>query len=202
MRVNFKPDGLTGVVLGAAAVIGVCSIATLMPGIAYLVPKRRDLPPYQPAAKYKLVRQALRRLEKRGLVKGFTKDDGTECVYVTQRGHEELLRFQLLVSGLKQPKIWDMRWRLVIFDIKEIHKSLRERIRCLLRHLGFVRLQDSVWIYPFPCEEAFELIKTAFNLKREAMYLTCDRFFNDRWLCKEFELSAKSTRLPASLNLL
>lgn len=47
-----------------------------------------------------------------------------------------------------QNKRWDGKWRVVIFDIKEINKYLRNRLRDKLRELGFGMLQESVWITP------------------------------------------------------
>ena len=43
---------------------------------------------------------------------------------------------------------WDRRWRIVIFDIPERRKSVRAKLRRFMQEYGFVRLQDSVWIYP------------------------------------------------------
>lgn len=47
-----------------------------------------------------------------------------------------------------QNKEWDGLWRLVIFDIKEIKKKMRDLFREKLKELGFAQLQKSVWITP------------------------------------------------------
>ncbi len=49
-------------------------------------------------------------------------------------------------------KKWDEKWRLVVFDIEEKYKFQRESIREKLRELGFGKLQESVWMSPFPIE--------------------------------------------------
>jgi len=188
MRGGFKPSSLASIVLGAAAVAGICSLAILMPGIVHLVPKRSKLPSYELLKRKRLIRQALRRLERHKLIKGFIKDDGTEWISITQHGYEELFRLQLISHQPMRQKIWDTKWRMIVFDVKEINKCLRDRIRRTLHRLGFVRLQDSVWIFPFACEETFELIRAAFHIKHEAVYLTCERFHHDQWLCKKFNL--------------
>lgn len=45
-------------------------------------------------------------------------------------------------------KTWDRKWRIVIFDIPEKKKRLRESLRRKLIDLGFGRWQKSVYIIP------------------------------------------------------
>ncbi len=50
---------------------------------------------------------------------------------------------------------WDKRWRVLIFDIPEKQKYKRDRLRTKLDELGFRKMQQSVWITPFPLPESF-----------------------------------------------
>jgi phenylacetic acid degradation operon negative regulatory protein len=43
-------------------------------------------------------------------------------------------------------KKWDGRWRLVIFDISEKHRVVRDTLRKTLKLSGFLPIQKSVWI--------------------------------------------------------
>lgn len=43
---------------------------------------------------------------------------------------------------------WDGRWRLVLFDIPESKRPLRDYIRTVLKRLGCREFQRSLWIYP------------------------------------------------------
>jgi DNA-binding transcriptional regulator PaaX len=45
-------------------------------------------------------------------------------------------------------RIWDGSWRIVSFDVPVNETVLRTRLRRALKHLGFGRLQQSVWITP------------------------------------------------------
>lgn len=49
---------------------------------------------------------------------------------------------------LKLTKKWDKRWLIVVFDISEKSKSVRNNFRGKLKSLGFGMLQESVWISP------------------------------------------------------
>ncbi|MBI4008672.1 transcriptional regulator PaaX, partial [Candidatus Roizmanbacteria bacterium] len=41
---------------------------------------------------------------------------------------------------------WDGKWRIVIFDIPEVNKRIRQVLRETLKVLEFWPLQKSVWI--------------------------------------------------------
>jgi len=86
---------------------------------------------------------------------------------------------------------WDGRWRVLIFDIPEERKLLREKVRHTLVSIGFERLQDSVWIYPYDCEDLIALIKVDFQIGREVLYLIVDSLENDGHLRKLFGLKQK-----------
>src|SRR3989344_7150077 len=43
---------------------------------------------------------------------------------------------------------WDGLWRLVVFDISEENRKLRDLLRRKLRSLGFAMFQKSVWVTP------------------------------------------------------
>lgn len=50
-------------------------------------------------------------------------------------------------------KTWNKKWIIVIFDIEEKFRSQRNRLRQMLKNIGFGILQDSVWITPLPIGE-------------------------------------------------
>ncbi len=52
-----------------------------------------------------------------------------------------------------QNKNWDGYWRLVIFDIDEKKKYLRDKLRAKLQELGFGMWQKSIYISPFDLAE-------------------------------------------------
>ena len=49
---------------------------------------------------------------------------------------------------LLKTSIWDHKWRLVVFDIPEKYATLRDKVRTILKRSGFVKLQQSVWVFP------------------------------------------------------
>lgn len=75
-----------------------------------------------------------------------TIKNGEVYLRITSKGVNKVKKdFPLL----QMQKIkWDNKWRLIFFDIEEIHKLRREGLRKKLKELGFGMLQKSVFITP------------------------------------------------------
>lgn len=133
------------------------------------------------------INTAISRLKNRGMIE-FQSKNGKSFVRLTDKGRQQLLKYQLREIDIKKPKKWDRKWRIIIFDIKEYKKQLRDNLRRELINLGFIRLQNSVWIYPYDCEEVIIMMKSYFRLGKEVLYMIVEKVENDKWLKKEFEL--------------
>lgn len=81
---------------------------------------------------------AIRRLRERGFIE---KDIASDKVIVklTSLGREVL-------GEEVDSKDWDGKWRIVIFDIPEKYKRIRDLFRRKLKVWGFKLWQQSVWI--------------------------------------------------------
>ncbi|MBU1091285.1 CRISPR-associated endonuclease Cas2 [Patescibacteria group bacterium] len=175
------------VILGTIASAGILTVAMVAPNALKAV----DL--FYPKEKRKYhrgyyIRTAVIKLKDRGLIK-FEKRDGMSFVSLTNKGHQELLKYQLREAVIKKPKRWDKKWRVIIFDIKENRRFVRDGLRKELLNLGFVRLQNSVWVYPYNCEEIIIMLKSYFKIGKDVLYMTVDKIENDRWLREEFGLN-------------
>lgn len=82
---------------------------------------------------------------------------------LTERGLDTLFSLFPKLQYSRQP--WDGFWRLVVYDIAESEKFLRDRLRKELKHFGFKFVQKSVWLCPFAIEEDLEKI-----LKKEKLW--------------------------------
>ena len=56
-------------------------------------------------------------------------------------------------------------------------------------HIGFVRLQDSVWVYPYDCEDLIVLLKADFKIGKDVLYMIVDELQGDWERRKEFGLA-------------
>jgi phenylacetic acid degradation operon negative regulatory protein len=88
------------------------------------------------------------------LVRRLLKEDSIERVVDSGRvyyrlkgeGKKELLKQFPALRLASKP--WDGFWRLIIFDIPETRRVLRDRLRRKLNELGFGMIQHSVYISP------------------------------------------------------
>ena len=88
----------------------------------------------------------------------------------------------------KKPRRWDKKWRLLVFDIPEKRRRARNQIRTTLATLGFVRLQDSVCVYPYDCEDLITLLKADLKIGKDVLYVIADKIEYDKPLLARFNL--------------
>ena len=58
----------------------------------------------------------------------------------------------------------------------------------MLESVGFAKLQDSVWIYPYDCEDLVALLKADFKIGKDALYLVVEEMEGERDLKRHFSL--------------
>ena len=131
--------------------------------------------------------ETLKRSYSRLVAKGFLMFDGRHY-RLTKRGDQELRFFEERNFKIRKPRRWDKKWRVLVFDIPERQRSLRNKIRHTLQQIGFVRLQDSVWIFPYDCEDLVMLLKADFCVGYRMLYMVVDQLEGERRLKQEFGL--------------
>ena len=100
---------------------------------------------------------------------------------VTKKGEVYLLKEVAYENlNIKKKKKWDGKWRVLIFDIPEQKKSIREYVRHTLISIGFMRLQDSVWIYPYDCEDLIILLKADLKIGKDVLYMIVEALEYDK----------------------
>ena len=117
--------------------------------------------------------------------------NGKRVLRITEKGSRYLER-QARKHAIENPAKWDRKWRIIIFDIREKRRKMRDVVRRELQSIGFVMLQASVWAYPYPCEEFVALLKADSHIGRDLLYLVVEEVENDRWLREHFGLSTRA----------
>lgn len=192
---ELKPVGrpmygvITRTILALVATAGVVGVAAIAPG-AFQIAKWLRTPQARRYETPSYIRRAVKSLERRGLVRVAMRQ-GELRVYLTRKGERELLKYQLQKQR-HQKKRWDEKWRIVIFDIEEKKRFARDGIRSDMESFGFIKLQASVWVYPFECEEVITLLKAQYKLGQELVYIVAGDIENDGWLRERFELGGKN----------
>jgi len=82
--------------------------------------------------------QAIKRLREKGFIKQDKINMGEVVLKLTDQGRDAL--------GIEdKDELWDGKWRIVIWDIPEQKRIIRNLFRRNLKKWGFKHLQNSVW---------------------------------------------------------
>jgi phenylacetic acid degradation operon negative regulatory protein len=133
-----------------------------------------------------------RYLKQQKLVSVTENEDGSYQVSLSDKGKTRTTkaRFEQLDVPRKN---WDQKWRIIMFDIPEEHKTIRDYISRHLRMLGFKQLQRSVFIYPYPVDEFVALLREFFpEVEKHVIYLTVEDTDQHNTLVKQFASILKS----------
>src|SRR3989344_1132187 len=168
-------------VLQSVAAVGVLSVALLAPNALQML----KMFGYTPHRRQKEVINVSRA---RLLKQGFLKRDERGFLQLTPKGETKLRTLEKYNYHLPHPKHWDKKWRVLIFDIPEKRKGLRDKVRLTLVFIGFKQLQKSVWVYPYDCEDLITLLKADFKIGRDIIYIIADTIENNAELKKSFGL--------------
>ena len=179
-RRKTKRKNITRFVLGVVGIAGMLGVAMVAPNVLGAMGKLGLMPGRR---QKEIVNRARNRLLRKGLLE---RKDG--FLRLTPKGERELRLLEIHDFEVKRPKRWDQKWRVLIFDIPEYRKGLRDKIRHTLESIGFVRLQDSVWVYPYDCEDLIAFLKADFKIGKDMLYLIVEELESDRHLKQHFGL--------------
>lgn len=184
VRARIRKTKINKAVITTLAVTGGLAVAVLAPNVLGALGKLGLINPRQ---KRQGVEKSLSRLIHHGYVTLESGDKGKK-LRLTEQGerYAAMLGEGKLVP--KEPRRWDKKWRMLIFDIPESRRHVRSQIRASLVSMGFYRLQDSVWVYPYDAEDLAILLKADFRIGKDVLYVVADAIEYDLPLRKHFHL--------------
>jgi len=156
--------------------------AIVCPNIAQLL---KYLEPDNSKKRY-IYKQSLIRLKKKGVLQLFGEE-----IKLTKKGKLLLKYIDIESFNINPEGEWDGRWHLICYDVPERYKTERDYFRLKLLDLGFVIIQDSLWVYPFNCKEEMAVIADYFGIGKYVAYLDTDYLPNQKSLINKFNLSPK-----------
>ncbi len=147
------------------------------------------LTPFLSWSKYNKGRfkQTVNRLKAKKLVE-IIEENGEQVVKITEKGRIKALKYKIEEIKIKEPKRWDKCWRIVIFDVPEGSKKLRDLFREKLKSLHFYPLQKSVWVHPFPCFDEIEFLRQIYGVGFDVSYVIAKKIEEEKKLLSFFNL--------------
>ena len=150
----------------------------------------RSLMSYSPAdfeeLTEKQVRDSLYNLKKKKYIKTEKISDGNYKFELTKKGKKLLGEYEIEDMELKNEGKWDGKWRFIMFDIPERRRLYRDVLRDKLKKLNFFQVQQSVWVYPYECEEEIDLLLEFFGIEKYVLRFTT-KVKRDELLIEYFE---------------
>lgn len=170
-------------ILSLVAMSGLLLVAATAPNTLKLL---KQVPGLKKHRAWADTRTTLSRLARSGYVV-FVEKQGKRYARITPQG-KKILQIEKEKSLLakRDKKRWDKRWRIVIFDVPEKVRRLRNQLRYEMRAAGFVQLQGSVWVHAYDCEDFVALLKTDLALGKRVVYIIADTIENDTTLRGQF----------------
>lgn len=134
---------------------------------------------------------AYNNLKRRKLIEILSEKDNCLKVQITNTGKKRIREFLFDSLSIPKPKRWDKKWRIVIFDIPVNPKKLdraRRALREKIKELGFYRLQKSVWVHPYPCEDEVLLVAEIFEVTKFVEIIMAEKMLHESKLYAHFDL--------------
>ncbi|MEK7160364.1 MAG: hypothetical protein AAB702_02685 [Patescibacteria group bacterium] len=161
--------------LGAGVIL---TAAIIMPGSAILIKeyakikKEKDEKEWKKFNAWRL-KQVIKRLQNQKDI-----EIAGGYVRITDKGKKKLLKFNLEEISLKEKR--DGKWRIIIYDISNLKRLQRDIFRDTLKRLKFYRLQESVYLTPFICEDEIEYLRQTFQIGNEVQILKVSKLENEK----------------------
>ncbi len=118
------------------------------------------------------------------------KSDGeSEIVTLTENGRMKILKYAMEDLEITKPDHWDGKWRIVLYDISNRKRYLAQLIRNNLLRFGFTAMQESVYIFPYPCDKQIEYLRCYYGLNKEIKYIIASHIEDEEAYKDYFGLS-------------
>ena len=132
--------------------------------------------------------RAIRGLYKSKLISEKQNSDGTITFTLTNNGKNKALSYNIDKIEIKKSLEWDKKWRIVLFDIPEKKKKVRDALRHHLKRMEFYEFQKSVFISPWKCKNEIDYIIEFYNIRKNVRFIAADAIDNELHLKKIFKL--------------
>lgn len=126
------------------------------------------------------------RLLRKGCVEKIQNQDGI-TIKITEKGNKELLKYNLANLAPVKSK-WDGKWRLIFFDVAELDRKKRDKLRRYLGQLEMEQFQKSVFISPYDIFDQIKYLREILDIPNTIKMAKLDWVENEEELKEIFEL--------------
>ena len=186
-----RTSALIDALLRFVAVGGTITASLALPGLIIGLdkPLQKFIKSLDSRDRQREINRVLRYMKQKDLIRHSGAGRFEHGITISKRGRDRLAKINFKNLKINQPKKWDEKWRLVVFDIPESEKFARDSLTLTLHRLGFQPLQRSVWIFPHPCHEEIEAACLYHKVDKYVTYLETS------YIDKEKKLKSKFSKI-------
>ncbi|OGZ96600.1 MAG: CRISPR-associated endonuclease Cas2 [Candidatus Sungbacteria bacterium RIFCSPLOWO2_02_FULL_51_17] len=107
---------------------------------------------------------------------------------LTDTGRRRVLSYKFDEMTIARPEQWDKKWRIVLFDIPEHQKKIRDAFRHHLKRLSFFELQKSVFVHPYECKNEIDFLIEFYQARRHIRFVIAHSIDNELHLKEIFHI--------------
>lgn len=131
-------------------------------------------------------------LARKGWVEKRETRNGIEVI-LTEKGKKQILLFNLermgeVTASNSAGGKWDGKWRMVFFDVEELNRNKRDKLRDYLVKLGLKQMQRSVWVCPYDCEKEIKYVREVVGIPDQVKLGLLEKIENEDDLKKWWNL--------------
>ena len=93
---------------------------------------------------------------------------------LTDHGKDKVIKYMIADFKIFIPEKWDKKWRIVVFDIPNEKKTARDILASKLKKLGFIRLQKSIFVFPYDCQKEIDYLREVYEIKPFVQYIVAE----------------------------
>ena len=134
------------------------------------------------------INTAVKRLYESKLISYTENKDDSVSLTINREGRAKALRYKVDEMKIVVPEKWDKKWRIIIFDVPEKQKRLRDTLRIKLKQLGLLELQKSVFVHPYGCKDEIDFVVELYDATRYVRFIEAVNIDNELHLKKRFKL--------------
>lgn len=135
------------------------------------------------------INNAFRTLYEARLIEKRKLPDGKIEVIISKNGEKRAMIENLSEMKIKRPPKWDGYFWIVMFDIPEKRKRVRDALRYHLKKMDFYELQKSVFVLPFPCVKEIKFLAEYYNIRKHIRMIEARSIDHEQEIIKRFKLS-------------
>lgn len=135
------------------------------------------------------IKKSLKSLEQREII---SLEEKNNNVFVRLKDKNNSLVIKYSIKALfdfkKKEKKWKGKWFIVFFDVPKIQNNKRDYLRLYLLKIGFIKYQQSVYIFPYECQKEVLLIKKVVEGAKYMKYIVAEKIENEDTIKQYFGL--------------